>query len=498
MLSEKQTKSKDKAAAKQRPAQLKPQYLEVASQPTHPSILIQRAKLHPSSLTVRDLLQLQRAVGNQTVSRLLASTVQSRPVQPKLMPVLDQVGEMSSQRHSQAPEMLQAIASKENKTGLPDNLKAGIENLSGMPMNNVKVHYNSSKPARLQALAYTQGTDIYVGPGQERHLAHEAWHVVQQKQGRVNSTLQAKGVAINDDQRLEQEADVMGRKAAGMERSDRAATEETTDAQNQGKWPLSFPHVKAREQGSEIQRDVPTGAPVQMVACQGTTHDTSNEHRLIEIDYMQNINPNAAREFEIPRGSLDTHENGTHKTGYADIADQATREIYEIKRADEAYPQAQLDRYLEAANASCGGGWTAGHYYPDERIIDFSHHDPGKELLALKDGRAGFIRYSKRNSGGGLGIAHAMGGGVYVRGMAAAAELPPLDKWVTIWTEYISDSADAPEQIDTDSAKYRDTVAEIQQTVQAVRGSLRGGTLDRDLLRNGWSRLRALIDSKGF
>ncbi|MEM7041075.1 MAG: DUF4157 domain-containing protein [Bacteroidota bacterium] len=36
-----------------------------------------------------------------------------------------------------------------------------------------------------QAHAYDQGTDIHIGPGQEKHLPHEAWHVVQQKQGRV-------------------------------------------------------------------------------------------------------------------------------------------------------------------------------------------------------------------------------------------------------------------------------------------------------------------------
>ena len=55
-------------------------------------------------------------------------------------------------------------------------------------MNDVKVHYNSNKPAQLQAHAYTQGTNIHVAQGQERHLAHEAWHVVQQKQNRVRPT----------------------------------------------------------------------------------------------------------------------------------------------------------------------------------------------------------------------------------------------------------------------------------------------------------------------
>jgi hypothetical protein len=101
-----------------------------------------------------------------------------------------------------------------NRTGLPDRLKAGIEQLSGFAMDDVRVHYNSPKPAAVQALAYSKGTEIHVGPGQEQHLPHEAWHVVQQKQGRVKPTLQMKGVAINDDDTLELEADTMGAAAA--------------------------------------------------------------------------------------------------------------------------------------------------------------------------------------------------------------------------------------------------------------------------------------------
>lgn len=101
-----------------------------------------------------------------------------------------------------------------NRTGMPDQLKTGVEQLSGIAMDDVRVHYNSSQPAQLEALAYAQGADIHVGPGQEQHLAHEAWHVAQQKQGRVQPTLQTKGVSINDDAGLEREADRMGAKAA--------------------------------------------------------------------------------------------------------------------------------------------------------------------------------------------------------------------------------------------------------------------------------------------
>ncbi len=113
--------------------------------------------------------------------------------------------------NSAAPVQRQAA-----QGGLPGQLKSGIESLSGLAMNDVRVHYNSSKPAQLQAHAYAQGTDIHIAPGQERHLPHEAWHVVQQKQGRVKPTLQLKGIAVNDDSGLEREADVMGGRAMQM------------------------------------------------------------------------------------------------------------------------------------------------------------------------------------------------------------------------------------------------------------------------------------------
>lgn len=100
--------------------------------------------------------------------------------------------------------------------GLPMNLKSSIEQLSGYSMDDVKVHYNSDKPAQLQAHAYAEGTDIHLASGQEKHLPHEAWHVVQQKQGRVRPTVQLGGAQINDDIGLEREADLMGDKAMQM------------------------------------------------------------------------------------------------------------------------------------------------------------------------------------------------------------------------------------------------------------------------------------------
>jgi hypothetical protein len=92
----------------------------------------------------------------------------------------------------QAPQLRAEPARKPNDTCLPDNLKSGIESLSGISMDNVKVHGNSEKHAQLNAHAYAQGTNVYVAPGQEQHLQHEAWHEVQQAQGRVQPTMQMK------------------------------------------------------------------------------------------------------------------------------------------------------------------------------------------------------------------------------------------------------------------------------------------------------------------
>lgn len=126
--------------------------------------------------------------------------------------------QMKSAAPSGAAAQLEAAPAKPiGASGLPAKLKSGVESLSGMSLDGVNVHYNSSQPAQLNALAYAQGTDIHLAPGQEAHLPHEAWHVVQQAQGRVEPTLQMReGVSINDDAGLEHEADVMGEKALSL------------------------------------------------------------------------------------------------------------------------------------------------------------------------------------------------------------------------------------------------------------------------------------------
>jgi hypothetical protein len=156
-----------------------------------------------------------------TAQRQTASMEEELPAQRQSAPDEDLLQGRFGTVQRQAAPMEDALLQKKdepaapNRTGLPDGLKAGVEALSGMDMSEVRVHRNSSEPAQLQALAYAQGNDIHLGPGQEQHLPHEAWHVVQQRQGRVRATVQMAGQAVNDDPALESEADLMGARAAG-------------------------------------------------------------------------------------------------------------------------------------------------------------------------------------------------------------------------------------------------------------------------------------------
>lgn len=125
---------------------------------------------------INDILQLQKVVGNRAVQDI--------------------------------------IQKQSNHTGLPDNVKRGVEYLSGVDISDVRVKYNSPEPAKVNALAFAQGNNIHVAPRQEKHIAHEAWHTVQQKQGRVKATKSVSGKPINDSRSLEREADIMGKRAS--------------------------------------------------------------------------------------------------------------------------------------------------------------------------------------------------------------------------------------------------------------------------------------------
>jgi hypothetical protein len=109
---------------------------------------------------------------------------------------------------------------------LPAPLQGAYESMAGVALDDVEVHYDSPLPERIGAHAYTQGTRIHLAHGQEEHLAHEAWHTVQQMQSRVSPTGRVAGKHVNTDQRLEVEADRMSSKVSRIMRAvDRPARE---------------------------------------------------------------------------------------------------------------------------------------------------------------------------------------------------------------------------------------------------------------------------------
>lgn len=188
------------------------------------------ADLRPGSALQRKLMEVAQRAGadpeEEKPAQLAALEEEDKPAQLAAQEEEeDKPAQLAAvEEEDKAPAQAKAIAAHSHKGGagggarmgggLPAQLKAGIEAMSGMSMDHVKVHYNSGKPAQLQAHAYAQGSDIHLAPGQEHQLPHEAWHVVQQAQGRVQPTMQMKaGVPVNDDAGLEHEADVMGARA---------------------------------------------------------------------------------------------------------------------------------------------------------------------------------------------------------------------------------------------------------------------------------------------
>ncbi len=274
------------------------------------------------------------APGDNAATAQLQEDIKENPVQSKFVPV----------------------QKKANDTGLPDNLKSGVEALSGFSMNDVKVHYNSSQPAQLNALAYAQGTDIHIAPGQEQHLPHEAWHVAQQKQGRVKATMQMKeGVPVNDDTGLEQEADVMGAKAMQLFSADNGT----------GETKASLPAQQVIQHKVFQLKSPLVSTKLNVV---GEEHPESNARRPKERAYSLKYSGSADYWTEA--------EFRTRAFGLGDILDD-TR-----PRADPF--KDRFEHVLIKAQST-----NAWHYNTDtapQNFIDYVRNHPGKLHASLSEG----------------------------------------------------------------------------------------------------------------
>jgi len=252
-------------------------------------------------------LQMKSVVQRQEISE-----ENDEPVQGKMIGTI---------QRQEIPEEEPLQPKRENNTGMPDNLKAGVENLSGVDMSDVRVHYNSSKPAEVGALAYTQGTNIHVAPGQEKHLPHEAWHVIQQAQGRVKPTMQLKdGIPVNDDEGLEHEADEMGAHAA--QRQSGAA---------RGKPPSLIDAVSGNWAPVQMER-LKIDNPPQMINL--TVLEQAIEVYDAQISELKEESP------EVMAGFVDINQIHIWRTQY----DENMTKLRDMKPGDAQYSQEQISR----------------------------------------------------------------------------------------------------------------------------------------------------------
>jgi len=102
---------------------------------------------------------------------------------------------------------------------LPQTVLAKMEAALGADFSAVRVHVGP-QAARIGALAFTTGNDLYFAPGQyqpdnvrgQQLIGHELVHVIQQRQGRVRAP--GSGTFVVNDRALEAEADRLGIMAA--------------------------------------------------------------------------------------------------------------------------------------------------------------------------------------------------------------------------------------------------------------------------------------------
>ena len=289
---------------------------------------------------------------------------EEKKVKPKPSGMIEDENAVTQTKSANSPGSSQN-SFVENRTGLPNQLKSGIEALSDVSLDDVNVHYNSSKPAQLQALAYTQGSDIHVAPGQEQHLAHEAWHVVQQKQGRVQPTTQLRNVAINDDFGLEREADVMGDKALqkGVEGSASNQTSVRQSLRQNNGLPLQFVRSPfngvqlGRNNAARSDRDMDIDA--EELQAMDVDEVDSQEREAMDVDEVNSqereamdVDESNAMDIDnqVPENQINLPDQiGAQVSGDVTTSESARQQVAEIARQHAISMVENVTNHLEAA-----------------------------------------------------------------------------------------------------------------------------------------------------
>lgn len=244
---------------------------------------------------------------------------------------------------------------KPNLTGIPTQMKLDFERRSGLSFDDVRVHYNSDKPAQLQALAYTQGTQVYVGPGQERHLPHELGHVVQQKHENIKADTVYNGVPINTSQYLEHLAN------------------------------SNLINYRVKENNiSKYPRYISTSV-IQLQPQKGGTKKRGTKKRDTFDEYYKNMDP------EDAQAEFDTDKQLRQKPVIGKRKRVAKKKIDEtIPFAKERVPTFYTYRHLKSTaslNTTTQGPHTVAHRYIYLLMELRSWHEIYKKLIEPYDGQ---------------------------------------------------------------------------------------------------------------
>ena len=311
-----------------------------------------------------------------------------------------QVAQLQTMADTHSAQQQQPVQKKENNTGLPDTLKSGMENLSGMSLDDVKVHRNSDKPAAVQAHAYAQGSNIHLASGQEKHLPHELGHVVQQKEGRVKPTKQRNGKTnINDDVGLEKEADVMGAKASKVQGN----SDNVIQNKNRSKTTnSSVSQLKNREEGSSFDR-------IGGDFAAKTTIQEEREEKIEQVVLGTSSNLEGAygggagfASYLVDDGKKDMRTANEIKTNKPEKLQKDTAEAYgETKEGNNINTQQEKDAKTagEIGKATLGFAAAAKSFYDSFTKGSEASNKKPKDLAgmagAFKDGAAGIQGFTE-------------------------------------------------------------------------------------------------------
>lgn len=125
-----------------------------------------------------------------------------------------------SDRTTASPES-QKGAGKEGKWLSPPSYGIQMADFPG-----IKVHSNSQKAKEIGARAFTRGNDIHFSPGEfqpstqkgQKLIQHELTHVAQQREKRITPTDTKKGLKVNNDPKLEGEANQVAKSGSIIQR----------------------------------------------------------------------------------------------------------------------------------------------------------------------------------------------------------------------------------------------------------------------------------------